>query len=95
MPHFRAVCMHYLFIVHCLPSCRNALTRQFLFSQETRVKAETAKSLAVEYLVRNFRQLDDPFEICITTYALHVVNHRMRMEAFNRLRSIKREGKKS
>lgn len=47
--------------------------------------------MAVDYLAEQFDKLVDPFEICIVTYALHVANHKMKTNAFLKMRSIKRE----
>ena len=49
-------------------------------------------NLAAEYLYLKMWDIWDPFQMCITTYALHLAGHKARSEAFGRMRSMQREG---
>ncbi|CAH1782654.1 unnamed protein product [Owenia fusiformis] len=52
---------------------------------------ETARNKGADFLATTFQLLDDPFELAIVTYALHIAGHRSKSTFFAKLRNSKQE----
>ena len=64
----------------------------FPLHQEAKSAAATTVALAIEYLASKMELLSDPFQLAITAYALDQTGHPLKDQAFQRLKTMKRQG---
>ena len=80
--------LHYLMGL----TCWNKRLINYKLWQEAAVKTASAIRLAGDYLAQHLSRMQDPFLICIATYALHLTSHNERAEAFNSMVAARTEG---
>lgn len=73
-------------------ACLLALHQAYPSDTTTQEKLLKAQSEARAYLFSHIADLDDPFEVAITTYALSVAKHSEGVFAMKRLKEIRRDG---
>ena len=86
------ICKANVELATLISSNRKAVTINFIQSQDAAAAVRNALILTSNYLASLLPIINDPFQICIVTYALHLTNHRSCGDAFMIMVAAQRNG---